>query len=264
MTRRRECALTLLELVLALSVLALILAVVAGIFHTVVLGSIRVEAASDEDLLLGEVDDLLADDLAFLTILPDVPPVTLNDGDGDSYLAFYTSAGSKSAWGDIATPVHLVTYRVGPLSSGGKGLFRHESPLVETDKAYYDDPVLVIGSVLSFTARATDGLDWFTNWSARGETGLPLLLSLTVEVSRPDGSTKTIFVESAPHVEFIIRPKAERASSGEVSRPDGSTKTIFVESASNVEFIFPNAERATSGAADEDGQAAREPVGGDE
>jgi hypothetical protein len=217
---------TLLEVLLAATLTALIFAVVASIIAAVMGGTSRVSAAVSEDNSGGEVEDVIADDLAFLTAITDKPPFSMKVGSGNATsFSFYTSAGSKTAWGMVATPIHIVTYEVKPMPSGGKGLYRGEKPLIETADAYYDAPLLLAENVTMFKAEAYDGQKWHNAWPDSGTSPLPALIRVYIDLQTVDGRTKQLYVESAPPVEYGSRPQEERRASGgsdtSVSAPQG-------------------------------------------
>lgn len=225
---------TLVEIVVASVILALVMASVAAIVAGTLLGARRVESALDADLAVAEAEDLIADDLAFMTVIPGRLSFSVGEASGgEAVLTFWSAAGAKAAWGDLVTPIHSVSYRVARMPDGGMGLFRREEPLVESGGAYYDDALLVIGGVEGFTVEAFDGLEWHAKWPA-GETALtiPLLVRVEVALAGGAGPLSSIYVEAAPHVEDIEELKGgpaaradegaqEKASSGEVPGEGG-------------------------------------------
>ncbi len=215
MNSRARRGFTLLELILAVTIMALIMAVVAGVIAGVIVGSRRVGEKVDRDLLAGEIDDLIADDLAFIAVPCREQAFTITKKpDGNSFLTFYSAAGAKAAWGKLATPMHVVTYSVEPLSRGGKGLFREEVPIIASDDAYYDGALLVAGAIGTFHVEAFDGSRWHSRWPDEGTAGLPVLIRVALALEEPGKAARTIFVECAPSVEYVVRPGAPSASSG--------------------------------------------------
>jgi len=215
---------TLLEVVCAVLVLAFLLAVTAGIVSGVLLGARRVEEKVSRELELAEAEDIIAEDLAFLAVPSGLPgsPFRL-EGVGDARLTFFTAVGSRTAWGEIATPLHRVTYATGPLRGGGTGLFRREVPVVETPGAVYDDAVLLVEGVSSFTVEVYDGREWLDSWIAGPSSGLPLLIRVTVAIKGDGGSQEAIYVESSPQIGYTVekeeRPGQEDEGGGD--RDDG-------------------------------------------
>jgi len=217
---------TLLEVLLAATLTALVFAVVASIISTVMQGTSRVSDGISADNYGGEVEDVIADDLAFLTAITDKPPFSMKVGSGSATsISFYTSAGSKTAWGMVATPIHIVTYELKPMPSGGKGLYRGEKPLIETADAYYDSPLLLAENITMFKAEAYDGQKWHDAWPDSGTSPLPTLIRIYIDVQTADGGKKQLYVESTPPVEYGSRPQQERRASGgedtSVSAPQG-------------------------------------------
>lgn len=208
-------AFTLIEMLLAVTLLAVVFAVVSGAITAVLGGSTRVNEAMGQDSIAGEVEDVIADDLAFMTAPTEQQPFTVKQGSSRSpSLTFYTSAGSKTAWGEVTTPIHTVTYEVQPMAGGGRGLFRGEKPLVESADVYYDAPLLLADNVTLFKVEAFDGQTWQDEWPVESGAKLPALIRVYIDIQLADGSTRQLYVESAPPIEYNMRPQQERRSSG--------------------------------------------------
>ncbi|MHC4714000.1 MAG: PulJ/GspJ family protein [Planctomycetota bacterium] len=212
----RRTAFTLIEILVAVVMLGAIMAAAAGLVGGVLVGTRRVEETIDADLALAEADEIIADDLAFIVAVPGTAPFTSRGrADGSSVVSFYTVAGAKAAWGEVATPVHVVTYSVETLRGGGKGLFRAEEPLVVSKDVFYDEPLLLIAPVENLFVEAFDGDEWHDEWPEVGAAGLPTLVRVTVTFPGEEEEWgRSIYVESAPAVEFIVKPQAERRASG--------------------------------------------------
>lgn len=243
-------AFTLLELLLAVILMGFLLAVVAGIVHGVLASAGGVSAAIGDDASAAEIEDVIAEDLAFVIVPKKDGALTVKDeGGGMSSLGFYSACGPKTAWGDAVLTVHRVEYSVKPTLRGGRGLFRREQPLVKTSGAYYDSGVLLAGDVASFFVEAYDGAEWRTQWPPDKGGPLPAFLRVTIVIAPAGGSRRTIFVESAPAVESASRPEPERRSSGSKPQLAASQK--------------PAAGQPSGGAqelpSDEGGNSAQEP-----
>jgi len=225
---RSAAAFTLLEVLVAVIMLGALMAAAAGLVGVVLVGSRRVDETIDADLAVAEADEIIADDLAFLAAIPGKPPIVLRErSDGASYVSFYSAAGAKAAWGELAVPVHLVTYMVEPIAGGsGKGLFRLEEPLVEWKGSYYDSALLLVGPVESMTVEAYDGEAWHTVWPDAGASGMPVLIRLTVTFPGDEEGARHIYVETAPSVECVTKPQAERRASGGTKKEDESTANL--------------------------------------
>ncbi len=210
-----RAAFTLIEILVAVVMLGAIMAAAAGLVGGVLVGTRRVEETIDADLALAEADEIIADDLAFIVAVPGTTPFTSRGrADGSSLVSFHTVAGAKAAWGEVATPVHQVTYSVETLAGGGKGLFRAEEPLVVSKGAFYDEPLLLVAPVENLFVEAFDGAEWHDEWPETGAAGLPTLIRVTVTFPGEEEGGRSIYVESAPAVEFIVKPQAERRASG--------------------------------------------------
>lgn len=214
-TRSHAGGFTLIEMLLAVTLLAVVFAVVSGAITAVLAGSSRVTEAMGQDSVAGEVEDVIADDLAFMTAPTEQQPFTIKQGSSSSAtMTFYTSAGSKTAWGEVTTPIHTVTYEVQPIAGGGKGLFRGEKPIIESADVYYDAPLLLADNVTLFKVEAYDGQEWKDEWPVESGAKLPALISVYIDIQLADGSTRQLYVESAPPIEYNMRPQQERRSSG--------------------------------------------------
>lgn len=210
MSRRARKAFTLIEVVMAVTILALAMAISAGVVAGVLAGTQRIQAEIDFDSFAAEIDDLVADDLAFLAAggRGVVFLITVK-ADGNSFLSFCSGAGAKAAWGELVTPLHMVTYSVEPLSDGSKALFRGEEPIVASDDAYYDRPILVAANVMSFTVEAYDGAEWEDRWPGEGTGVVPVLIAVTLVIDDGTEAGRAVFVECAPPVEYEVPLDAE-------------------------------------------------------
>lgn len=218
--RKRFRGFTLVELMVSAIVLAMVSTMVAAFVGGVLTGSRRVIRAVESDAWLGEIEELLADDLAFLVVDPDRSPIVIvKDGAGVRMLIFHTAAGAKAAWGEVATPVHEVTYTIGAAAGGTQGLFRTERPPFESRGVHYDGGILVADGVVSFDVEVFDGEEWHDTWPVGDAEGLPALISLELVLVGDDGVVRTIFVESAPAVEFIKRVEQEPARKKDEKAP---------------------------------------------
>jgi hypothetical protein len=208
--------------VAAVTILAVIGASLAGFYSTMITGTRAAERMTELDAVAGEVDEIIAGDLAFLAAVDDASPVRISEkANGASTLVFHSAVGSRTAWGEPATPLHRITYLVDRMPDGRLGLFRGEEPIVETPGAYYGPPLLVVGGVSSFVVEASNGSDDFAVWPAEGAEGIPVLITVTVVFSNENGG-RTVFIESCPPVDTLDRPKAVRWTDGAGDGAEGS------------------------------------------
>jgi prepilin-type N-terminal cleavage/methylation domain-containing protein len=218
MRKERPDGFTLLELMLAVVVMALVMSIVAAVISGVLGGSVSVAESLSADAAGGEIEDIIAGDLAFLTAPAKDGGVEIREeGGGISSLSFYSACGSRTAWsasGDVPVTIHHVTYEVKTMPSGAKTLFRGEEPLVATRDAYYDAPVVLADSISGFTVEATDGQEWYPKWPAGRGGPVPAMFRVRVEFAEPGGATRSLVIESAPAIEVAPKPEAERRASG--------------------------------------------------
>jgi prepilin-type N-terminal cleavage/methylation domain-containing protein len=213
-------AFTLVELLLSVVLLAVILAVTASVLSGVLTGVGIVGAGESLDNLVGAVDDLLSEDLAFLTAPAKNGNLTIrSDSSGTTSFTFYSACGARTAWGDAPVLIHKITYQVKPTAYAKKGLFRGEEPLVKTSGAYYDAPVLLTDDVTSFTVEGFDGKEWHPGWPLESGADLPALLRIHIEIEPARGVKRTVTIESAPAIESHPKPEEERRASGGAGTP---------------------------------------------
>lgn len=197
---------TLIELILAVTILALIFTVVGGVLTTVLGGAANAEAALGADALAAEVEEVIAGDLAFLVLAGEYEPlVAREEYPGFSTLSFHSAAGSKTGWGEIVTSIHRVTYLVEPRPDGSKALFRDEEPLVATRGSYYEGPVLLADNVTLFSVEAYDGTEWKNKWPYDESGPLPAMVRISIDLEVGEGLTRRLLVESLPPVEYYAR-----------------------------------------------------------
>jgi len=273
---RRTTGFTLLELLLSVTLLAVLVTAVGAMITGVLGGAGRINAAVEEDAAAAEIEDLIADDLGFLaapvkppgsgaapasSTAPSStassssahgifarPPVSIRADAGGSSMSFFSAAGSKTAWGDIATQIHRVEYSLRPSPVTGQALFRWEEPIVKTEGAYYDQAVLVAEGVTAFKVEGFDGRDWRDEWPAQGAGALPLLIRVSIDLARADGGTRKLLVESAPGIEFAVRPEAERRASGGGEAAAGTSAGALDATARRSSSARPNVPAGDEGA----------------
>lgn len=220
MTRRRRAGFTLIELLLSAVLLGCVLAASAAMMASVVAGAAQVGEKLIDDNSSGEVEDIIAGDLAFLVAPVKERIVEIEtQGEGDSALSFYSACGPKTAWGDTPVTIHRVTYRVKALRGGRKGLFRGEEPIAKTKDAYYDVPVLVADNVKSFRVQGYHQGGWSGQWPGEKGGGMPQLVRVDLVLGLADGGERELLIESAPSIELIAKPEAERRASGSTPAP---------------------------------------------
>ena len=227
MTAKPNSGFTLIELLLAAALLGVIMGVSVGMISGVLGGSMKVTDGISEDDTVGEIEDIIAGDLSFLVTPAKQGAFQMRkESDSNSSLSFYSACGAKTAWGDVVVPIHKVTYQVKPMPGGRKGLFRGEEPLAQTREAYYDVPVLLAEGVRTFLVEGYATRGWVSQWPGEYGGPLPLLVRVQLELDMQGGRTRLVYVESAPSIETIVKPEAERrASGGEPSGQGESGKT---------------------------------------
>lgn len=203
-----SAGLTLLETILAITMLAMIL---VGL-HTALSSGVgayrRCRGASERDTIAHSAIRLIGEDLLRLMAQPpgDAPPTLLavaevHEG-GSCMLRMRTHA--RPAPGARAM---LVDYFFMPGRSGGGSLVRRSEPLAaladrripgaagpSDDSARYE---VVAAGVRSVGLRCFDGRGWSGRWDAAGQSGPPKLVEVTLEFDRPDGG-RAVYTHAMP------------------------------------------------------------------
>ena len=176
-------AFTLMEVMLALAVSAIVLAAIGGVFYSAVRLRERTTATLDEAAPLHQALTLLRRDLQGA-----MPPGGTMTGDFKSGLAgsgmaqgiglqFFTSTGvlnDNAPWGDMQEVTYELREPAQRTKTGGKDLVRGVSRnLLATTEQEWDEQWLM-GNVQSLEFACYDGADWRDSWdTSMGNTNLP-------------------------------------------------------------------------------------------
>lgn len=202
---RRQSAFTLMEMLLALAVSAIVVAAIGGVFYSALRLRNNAAAALDEAAPLHQAIALLRRDLQNA-----LPPsggmasnLTVNSIGGgmgqNAAIQFSTSTGAMKA--DTPGPdIQQVSYELRPSlqpsRSGGSDLFRIviRNPLSTTIES---DEQFLLGNVESIEFSCYDGADWRPSWdTSMGNTNLPsavkVLIKLAVNNSGDDRTRQPI------------------------------------------------------------------------
>jgi len=176
-------AFTLMEVMLALAVSAIVLAAIGGVFYSAVRLRERTTATLDEAAPMHQALTLLRRDLQGA-----MPPGGTMTGDFKSGLTgsgmaqgiglqFFTSTGvlnDNALWGDMQEVTYELREPAQRTKTAGKDLVRGVSRnLLATTEQEWDEQWLM-GNVQSLEFACYDGADWRDSWdTSMGNTNLP-------------------------------------------------------------------------------------------
>lgn len=200
-----EGAFTLLELLLATAIAAIVLLVINATFFAALRLHNTTHEKIDTDLVLQRTLGIVRKDLAGI-MLPANPQATTsklsgqlvsdslstNDLDGTSQRItpdIYTNSGKVDGWTPFAE-VQMVSYYLSPAADGGpnKDLVRvvTRNLLPATDPTT-DDQTLLTG-VVSAAISYFDGQDWLDTWDTTATSTLPTAIKFSLVIAPRDNS----------------------------------------------------------------------------
>ena len=190
---RRTAAFTLVEMLLALAVSAIVLAGIGGVFYSAIRLRERTAALVDESAPLYQAFGVLRRDLRGAigpggVLTGDFKSGAINSTMVQGYgLQFCTTTGSlkdDEPWGDVQEVVYQLRDSTDRNSPNGKELVRSVSRnLLSTTTPESDDQFL-LGNVQSLEFACYDGLDWRDSWdSSLGDTNLPVAVRIRIQLA---------------------------------------------------------------------------------
>ncbi|MDF1553694.1 MAG: type II secretion system protein GspJ [Deferrisomatales bacterium] len=209
--RRPPNGFTLLEVLLALGMLALVISLIQGVYS----GTTRSRQASretaEETHAAAFVLHRLADELAMAYLDPARTAATgllvNTDSDEVSSVAFTTRVPPVSGFssgGDAE-----VAYFVESDGDGGQVLQRRESADLDGDLASGGETYLLIEGLARFTVECYDGERWLTGWDSAERADpprLPLSARITLAWRSPDGETERVYRTATPIYSAVEHP----------------------------------------------------------
>jgi prepilin-type N-terminal cleavage/methylation domain-containing protein len=203
-------AFTLIEALLALSVSAIVLAAIGGVFFSAIRLRERTVALLDET---GPVNQALADlrhDLKGAlppggTLAGDFKCGLLSSGLVQGYgLQFCTTTGvinDEAPWGDIQEVIYQLRAPVGPSSGTGKELVRTVTRNLLATVVMNSDDRVVLGNVHNFEIACYDGTQWRDTWdTSLSDTNLPSALRIRLLLDQE----RTADVRNEEPMELIV------------------------------------------------------------
>ena len=186
-------AFTLVEVMLALAVSAIVLAAIGGVFFTAMRLRERTMAALDEVLPLNQALSIMRRDLRGTLPPGGVLAGAFKDGAVDDIagtgfgLQFYTTSGQlsdKAPWGDVQQVIYEV--RDAPQASGkpGKNLVRNVTRNLLATTVVDAQDQLLLNNVQSVAFSCYDGIDWRDLWdTTMTDTNLPLAVRIRIQMA---------------------------------------------------------------------------------
>jgi type II secretion system protein J len=217
-TRRSGGGFTLLELLLAMAVGAIVLLVINATFFAALRLHNTTHEKIDDDLTLQRTLAIMRKDFAGIMLPANSQSTTStlsgqlvsdsfssNDMDGTSQRVtpdIYTSSGNVDGWTPYSE-VQIVSYYLAPAADGGptKNLVRVVTRnLLPVTEATTEDQTLLVG-VRSAAIAFYDGTDWLETWDTTTSSTLPTAIKFTLVLEpRDNGGSR---IEPGP-VELIV------------------------------------------------------------
>jgi type II secretion system protein J len=204
-TKKAESAFTLIEVLLAVGIFAIVLFAM----NTVFFSALRLERATnrvvDERQPLNQAFAVLRRDL-----LGTVQPMTnstllprnfiaggRSSGLGSAQagsLEFYTTTGlinDDAPWGDVQKVRYELVAAANPATSKGQELVRVVTRNILATTTEDEDEQFLMGNVESVEFLCYNGTDWRSTWdTSAGDTGLPLAVRVRVQLASENQGAK--------------------------------------------------------------------------
>jgi general secretion pathway protein J len=224
----RQRGFTLMEMLLALAVSAIVLAGIGGVFYSAIRLRERTAALVDASAPLDQALAFLRRDLRGV-----MPPGGVLAGDFKSGmissgvvqgngLQFSTTTGiikDDVPWGDIQDVVYQLRDPVERNYTGGKDLIRVVTRnLLPTTTQEATDQWL-LGNVKSLEVACFDGMDWRESWdSSLGDTNLPVAVRVRIQLAGEDATD----TRNPEPIEMIV-PLGIQSRTNAVQTTEGSS-----------------------------------------
>jgi type II secretion system protein J len=204
-------AFTLMEVILAMGVCAIVMVAISGIFFSVVHVRERTIAAVDEGLPVQQALSYLRRDLQG-AMSPSTNGALSGDfrvgADGETAIELYTTTGAllvNAPWGDV----QKVTYGV-----KDKQLVRGVTRNLLTPIVPVADDQSMMGNVESVQFDCYDGVQWRSTWDTTlADTNLPVAVRVRIKMAGDSANRQPI--------ELIV-PVNAQSSTNQVQNPETS------------------------------------------
>jgi general secretion pathway protein J len=178
--RRPNSGFTLIEVLVATTVTALLLATAYGVFGSVSRVHQRLREDAEGCRLARALCDRLGRELRSAICRSSAAGMCFEGGDfrdDRPFLRFSTTAGASAGTGVV-----VVRYQLRGDDDENLRLLRNEHGLLE--KAREDDGVLMTRGIRALRVRFHDGNDWRDDWRSGGDCALPGMVEIALELRR--------------------------------------------------------------------------------
>jgi type II secretion system protein J len=192
-TRCETRAFTLIEVLLALAVSAIVLAAISGVFYSALRLRERTSALLDESVPVQRALGLLRRDLQ--GVLPpggvlagDFKNGALTSGTAQGFgLQFYTTTGvinDDAPWGDIQEVTYQLRDPADRNRALGKDLIRAVTRNLLATTVLNSDEQWLLGNIQNLEFACFDGSDWRDSWdTSAGNTNLPTAVRVRIQLA---------------------------------------------------------------------------------
>jgi len=191
--KMRECGFTLMEVMLALVVSAIVLAGIGGVFYSAIRLRDRTTAMLDESTPLHQALNFLRRDLqgarpsgGLYALAGDFKSEQLSGGIGQNFrLQFFTSTGiinDDAPWGELQEVTYELRDPLTTTSGSGRELFRSVYRNLLASGIQEPKEQFLLGNVQSLEFSCYDGYDWHESWdTSMGNTNLPTAVRVRIQ-----------------------------------------------------------------------------------
>ncbi len=198
---RGSDAFTLIEVMLALAVSAIVLAAIGSVFYSAMRLRDRTSALLDETAPLHHALTVMRRDLqgalppgpGTLPLAGDFQSETMGGGvSQNDRLTFFTTTGALSdnlPWGDIQQVSYELRDPTQRTGGSGRDLFRSVTRNVLAQPPVDPDDQWLMGNVQSLEISCFDGSNWRDSWdTSTGDTNLPAAIRIRIQLANENGA----------------------------------------------------------------------------
>jgi general secretion pathway protein J len=197
--KRSASGFTLMEVMLALMVSAIVLAAIGGVFYSAIRLRDRTTAMLDESTPLHQALIFLRRDLqgalppsGLYTIAGDFKNEQISGGIGQNFrLQFFTSSGiitDNSPWGEVQHISYELRDPLSRTTATGRELIRTVTRNILATGMQDQQDQFLLGNVNSLEFSCYDGYDWRDSWdTSLGDTNLPTAIRVRLQLAGESG-----------------------------------------------------------------------------
>lgn len=230
-SRRAQPGFTLIEIILAMAMLAIVLAAVNGVLFAAFKLRDRAHAAVDEAVPREQALAVMRRDL--LSTMPAAGVLSgyfkagtvSSTGLGEPVsLEFCASTGALHAgqpWGDIQRVAYQLKDSSAPGSMAGKDLYRNVTRNLLASTPPEPDRQWMLGGVESFEVQCFDGSTWLTSWdTSTANTNLPAAVRVRIVLTPRSGVRSGV----RQPIE-LLTPLVSQSMTNLIQNPNATTST---------------------------------------